>query len=62
MGWDGWVPLQVDGDLASISLVFITFWLKCSSPVGKGVEASVRKANVLHQKHRTVSPQQHVVP
>lgn len=54
MVWDGEVPLQVNDDLASISLVFITFWLNCSSPVDRGVEASVLKVC-------TMSPWQHKV-
>lgn len=55
MGWDGGVPLQVSDDIASISLVFIIFSLKYSSPVGRGVEVSVLKVC-------TLSPWQHEVP
>lgn len=58
----GELSSQVNDDLASISLVFVTFWRKCTYPVDRVVEASVLKANVLDQKHSAMSPQQHVVP
>lgn len=44
LGWvrGGAVSLQMNDGLDSISLVFITFWLKCSSPVDRvwGLQSS----------------------
>lgn len=54
MGWGGMVECLCN-DLDSFILVFITFWLKCSSPVDRGVGASVLKVG-------TMSPWQHEVP